>query len=60
MHLIPVALAYNFVDVDPQFASSTLHISGGLFSDFQTPIYTILGVLLFGALVVFLIGSHHK
>lgn len=58
---IPVAHAYNFIDVGSSAASTTLQNAGLLFSDFSTLIYTILGVLLFGTLVVFIIGAfrHH-
>lgn len=53
-------LAYNFIDVPAGFATSSLGISGGLFNDFSTIIYMFIGVILFGALVYFLIGAFHK
>jgi len=54
-------LLSTFIDVPSNFATSTLQIAGGLFSDFQVPIYLFLGVILFGVLVAFLIGAfrHH-
>lgn len=52
----------TFIDIDPGFATSTMSNAGALFNDFQLPIYLILGIVIFGALVSFLIRSfiHHK
>jgi hypothetical protein len=58
--MIPIAYACNFICVPTDTASSTLTIAGGLFQDFSVYIYLILGVLLFGTLVAFLIGAFHK
>lgn len=53
-------LAYNYINVPSDFATSTLAISGGLFSDFSTVIYVLLGVVIFGLLVAFFLGAFHK
>lgn len=51
----------TFINIPTDAATSTLSIAGGLFTDFSVYIYLILGVILFGVLVAFLIGSfkHH-
>lgn len=54
------AHAYNFIDVNSNFATSTLGYASGLFGDFSTPIYLILGVIVFGALLYALIGAFTK
>lgn len=59
--MIPVAQAYNYISVDSGFATSTMTYASGLFNDFSLPVYLILGVIIFAALVTFLIRSftHH-
>lgn len=51
-----------FINLPSDVATSTLGTAGGLVSDFS-PIWTmILGVLLFGILIAFLVGvftRHH-
>lgn len=49
----------TFITLPDNVASSTLAISGGLMSDLSPIWLTILGVLLFGTLIVFLIRSFH-
>jgi len=59
-YFIPVAHAYNFIDVGSTTASSTLTIAGQLFSDFGIYIYIILGVLLAGTLIGMIVAAFHR
>lgn len=58
--MIPTAHAYNFIDVGSDVATSTLRVSGSLFSDLSPIVYMILGVLLAALLITMLIGAFRK
>lgn len=52
---------FEFINLPDNIATSTLAITGGLMSDLSPIWLLILGVLLFGTILYFLISSfrHH-
>lgn len=58
---IPVAHAFNFVNLGTDFASNTLNVAGSIFSDFGTMVQLIIGVVLAIAILGFLLNAfrHH-
>lgn len=50
----------TFIQLPDNIATSTLGIAGGLMSDLSQIWILILGVLLFGIIIYFLISSFHK
>lgn len=50
----------TFITLPSNVATSTLQIAGDLMSDLSSVWTMILGVLLFGIIIYFIISSFHK